>query len=120
MYVAKHYFETRFKQNFKKGDTVPDEIAKVYMKDVNELLIDNSSDVEIETSEDNLKNDKSKLEEDNLKNDKSKNDKSKLEEEIKSKFKSKEELEEYARTQGIELDRRKSMKNMIKDFLKFQ
>jgi len=103
MYIAKHYFETRFKQNFKKGDTVPDDIAKFYRRDVEELLIDDSSNVEAKIENSDLEE---TLIEENL--------------DLEGKFKSKKELEEYARTQGIELDRRKSMKNMIRDFLKFQ
>ena len=34
MYIAKKQIETRFKKVFKKGEIVPDEIAKFYLRDV--------------------------------------------------------------------------------------
>ena len=103
MFIAKRYLETRFKRAFKKGEIVPDEIAKYYKRDVKEevgeLLIDDSS--EIETKVEDLED----LEDP---------------EDLLEKFETKEDLEDFARAQGIELDRRKSMKNMVKDFFKFR
>ena len=119
MYIAKRYLETRFKKVFKEGEIVPDEIAKFYKRDVEfqegELLVDESSNIsgdieDIESSEgyDNKGNLILDSKEPETK------------EELLEKFKNKEDLEDFARAQGIELDRRKSMKNMVKDFFKFR
>lgn len=51
MYIAKGYFDTKFKQSFKKGDVVPTEIAEVYSRYVTEeegeLLVETPSAVEV-------------------------------------------------------------------------
>lgn len=52
MYIAKGYLETKFNKIFKKGDVVPDEIAKHYKNNVekineDELLVETPSDVEV-------------------------------------------------------------------------
>jgi hypothetical protein len=55
MYIAKSYFETRFKKSFKKGDVVPSEIAEHYLRYVEkdgekELLVETPSEVSVEVS----------------------------------------------------------------------
>jgi len=51
MFIAKNYFDTRFKKSFKKGEIVPDEIAKFYMNAVieekGELLTETPSEVKV-------------------------------------------------------------------------
>jgi len=52
MYIAKTYFETRFKKIFKKGDVVPAEIAEQYLTKVekqgdDELLTETPSEVKV-------------------------------------------------------------------------
>lgn len=54
MYIAKGYFDTKFKKSFKKGDVVPAEIAEVYLKYVtkegdDELLVETPSEVTVTT-----------------------------------------------------------------------
>jgi len=52
MYIAKTYFETKFKKIFKKGDVVPAEIAEHYLTKVekqgdDELLTETPSEVKV-------------------------------------------------------------------------
>jgi len=52
MYIAKGYFDTKFKKSFKKGDVVPSEIAEVYSRYVtkeseDELLVETPSAVDV-------------------------------------------------------------------------
>jgi hypothetical protein len=52
MYIAKGYFDTKFKKSFKRGDVVPNEIAEQYLRYVTkdgdkELLVETPTAVEV-------------------------------------------------------------------------
>ena len=55
MYKAKNYFETKYKTTYRKGDIVPDEIAKDYLtnviKEEGELLVETPTEVQVITEE---------------------------------------------------------------------